>query len=387
LDKGTKGMKVLILTTFYFPHWTGLVQYAKSLAEGLVIKNNNVTILTTRHENRLKDRENIAGVDVFRTPVWFRVSRTWISPKFVFEFKKITENDVVIVFLPMAEAVIAVLLARIFKKKVYLVHNGDLVLTAGLLNRVIEKIFIWTTAIAISLSNGIIVNTKDYAENSQLLKRFESKWIEIRPPFKKMVIGENGETKIDEKLTGSKYVVGFAGRFVEEKGFDLLLDAIPLVKNKLPGVRFLFAGETNMPYEKTFEKHELLINKLKDDLIMMSRLERDEMANFYKALDVFVISSKSDFFPFTQAEALISGVPVVVMDIPGARWPVVKTGMGILVRFRNPIELADGIVKAIKNRNLLMKNFNKVKDFFNYESTMQKYENLLKGKNESKLQD
>ncbi len=364
-------MKLLFLLTFYKPHWTGLTQYAVMLGEGLVKRGFKVTVVTTNHEEKLKAEEDINGVKVKRYPVWFRLSRTMVSIKMLAQMVTEIKNcDKAVIFLPYAEVAWAGLLAKLFNKPFYLIYNGDLVLPKGITNRVMEKVFDLFTNLAINLSNGVIVNTVDYARNSRVLSGHSDKWIELVPPF---VLEETKATS--KKSVGKK--VGFAGRFVEEKGFDILLSAIPLVAERIPTVKFVFAGETQIPYENTFAKNQELVEKSKKWLQIAGKLAREKMVDFYKSCDVFVISSRSDFFPFVQAEALLSGVPVVVTDIPGARWLVKQSGMGEVVKPEDPEALAEGIIKVLKSPQEYKKNYGKIKEIFNYQKLIGKYEQLL----------
>jgi glycosyltransferase involved in cell wall biosynthesis len=44
-------------------------------------------------------------------------------------------------------------------------------------------------------------------------------------------------------------VIGFAGRFVEEKRPDLLIRALEVVNRAFPEARIVFAGQHQIPYE------------------------------------------------------------------------------------------------------------------------------------------
>ncbi len=46
-------MKILTAITYYYPHWTGLTAYAQRLAEGLVARGHQVTVLTSRYRKDL----------------------------------------------------------------------------------------------------------------------------------------------------------------------------------------------------------------------------------------------------------------------------------------------------------------------------------------------
>jgi len=376
--KRIEKIKLLAVLTYYYPHWTGLSQYAKNLSEGLDKEKFVVRVLTTQHDPTLARCEVYGGVTITRVPVLLRISRTLLSIQMFFSLlKEIYETDRVVVFLPFAEVWWVTVVCALLGKPYWLIHNGDLVLPKGWVNRILEFLFFSTTAWAIRWSQGIIVNTSDYARNSPLLKRFRNKWIELRPPFPDTQNSAQRKNPLKQQLPQGFKVAGFSGRFVEEKGFDILLKSIPLVLKKDPRVVFVFAGETNIPYEDFFGKQKEALYNAKKNLILLGRLSRKEMPSFYEICNILIVSSRSDFFPFVQAEALRSGVPVVVTNIPGARMPVSETGMGVIVDKENPEALAEGIVKALTDEKKLVGRHSKVLGYFDYHSTMLQYERLF----------
>ena len=60
-------------------------------------------------------------------------------------------------------------------------------------------------------------------------------------------------------------------------------------------------------------------------------LPRDQMPDFYRSLDVFVLVSLFEMVPISIMEALVSGIPVITNDIPHLRW---MTGAGEESGFR-----------------------------------------------------
>ncbi len=371
-------MKLLFVLTYYYPHWTGLTRYAQRLAEGLAGRGHEVTVLATLHQPELKPTENVGGVKVVRKPVLFRLSRTAVSPTFLAAlWQEIRRNDCVVAYLPLAECAIVSIVARLLGKKLYLVHNGDLVLPRGAINRVIERFYYHSTDLAIRISDGIILQTEDYGRHSALLSRWTSRWRVLLPLYPPLRKSEEDVRRLERSLgLGEGYRVGFAGRFVEEKGFDYLLKAIPLIRSTLPAAKFLFAGETNLPYEDFYQRNRHLIEQNKDSLVLLGLLTEEEMETFYRLCDVFVVSSRSDCFPSTQVEAMRVGTPVVVTDIPGARWPVSATGMGMVVAARDEAALASGTVQVLTHRSEYVKR-DAVERLFDNEKTLDSYEQLF----------
>jgi glycosyltransferase involved in cell wall biosynthesis len=176
----------------------------------------------------------------------------------------------------------------------------------------------------------------------------------------------------------NRKVVAFAGRFVEEKGFDYLLQAVPLVRKRLPDAHFLFAGDTDVAYETFFAQWRPLFEEQSAHLTHLGLLrDAQQMANFYAMADVFVLPSRTDCFAIVQIEALLSGTPLITTDIPGAREIVRVTGAGRLVRPKDPRALAGGIVEVLQNPESVEPNPNDVRGTFDPERSLDEYEELL----------
>lgn len=376
-------MKIVFILTYYRPHWTGLTQYAARLAEGLAEKGHLVEVLCCQHDKKLPEYEEISGVKVHRLPYLFRFLRSVVSPSFPYHlWKKVREVEAVVVYLPLQEVPLVALFARFFKKKLFLVHNGDLVLpkNGGWMNRLVEKLYFLMTAFAIKLSSGVVIQTEDYAENSKLLAGLKNKWRVILPLYEipKISTKEIRDFKKKHHLEG-KILIGFSGRFVEEKGVDFLLTAIPQVIKKIPRAHFVFAGDYKIKYEKFYDRIKPLIQKNREYITLLGLLpDQKQVFTFYRAIDLLIQPSRTDCFPSSQIEALLAGTPSVCSNIPGARWVVKQTAMGFLVEPGNPQSLAKGIINGVKNRRQLLKGRGKVKEIFDYQKTLSDYEQLLR---------
>jgi len=375
-------MKILFVLTYYRPHWTGLSQYAARLAEGLAKRGHQVEVLCSQHDKKLSSYEEINKVKVFRVPFLFKFLRSVIMPKFPLElWKRARENEAVIVYLPLQEVLLIAIICKILGRKLFLVHNGDLVLPkdCGFFCRLVEKIYYWTTGLAIGWSEKIIVQTKDYADLSPLLNKFKEKWAIILPLYETMKVANKDIVEFKKKYSlPNKKLIGFSGRFVEEKGVDYLLKTIPLVVKRYPGVHFVFAGDYKIQYEKFWERIKNLVEENKKNLTLLGLIkDQKKVFTFYKSLDVYVQPSRTDCFPSSLVEAMLCGVPAVCTNIPGTRWSVLKTGMGEVVEPKNPEALAEGILKVLSNIEIYTKNSKNVRKIFDYQKTLDQYERLL----------
>jgi len=131
-------MKILMVLTYYYPHWTGLTAYAQRLAEGLAARGHRVTVVTSRFRKDLAREEVHNGVRVVRLSSWFRLSRGQVMPSFVSVVNRLVgECDVVQIHTPMLESWLVGILAHRRGRKMLMTHHGDLVMPAGGLCRLL----------------------------------------------------------------------------------------------------------------------------------------------------------------------------------------------------------------------------------------------------------
>jgi len=79
-----------------------------------------------------------------------------------------------------------------------------------------------------------------------------------------------------------------------------------------------------------------------DRVIFTGRVSRDDLPSYFAACDVFVLPSVSrlEAFGIVALEAMASGKPVVVSDIPGVREVITDGREGVLADPVNPEDLA-----------------------------------------------
>jgi glycosyltransferase involved in cell wall biosynthesis len=373
-------VKLLVVLTYYHPHWTGLTMLAQHLAEGLAARGHAVTVLASQHDRDLPRREEVNGVQVVRVRSVGRISRTAVMPTFPAALARFTAaNQVVHLHTPMPEAALVAGQARLLRRPLLVTHQGDVVMPAGTVNRAIQRAMDTSIGLAMRLSDAVVVHAADYARHSPFLAPFVDRIEGVYPP---VILPPPRPAKVqawrEELGLAGKPLVGFAGRFVEEKGFDFLLRAMPLVLDRLPDARFVFAGDTDIAYERFFERCRDLMDAQRGSLTRVGLLrDRQQMADFYAMCDVFVLPSRSDSFAAVQVEAALSGTPLVTTDIPGAREVVRATGAGRLVAPGDPVALAEGIIEVLSNPAPYQAGIRTVPAVFDPERSLSRYEDLL----------
>jgi glycogen(starch) synthase len=124
-------------------------------------------------------------------------------------------------------------------------------------------------------------------------------------------------------------LVLLVGRLVYEKGFQLALDALPGVIEKVPGVRFLVAGSGTHEGELKAQAERL---GLSEHGVFLGWIGDDALHSLYRIADLCVVPSLYEPFGLVALEAMASGCPCIVADTGGLR-EVVPAGERVGLRF------------------------------------------------------
>lgn len=375
-------LKILICLLYYLPHRTGLTLYVQQLAERLAARGHQVTVLCARHSRETPLGESLEnGVRVVRLwPLPFAVSRGMMLPGYPRAlFRLIRKHDVVSVHTPMLETAFISLAARLAGRRIVVTHHGDLVLPAGALNRVITAVMFGLYRFMASAAPAFVCHTLDYARHSYYLKPYIER-VEVIPPF--IDVPRPDPERVRELRRAwspdGGPVIGFAGRFVEEKRPDLLIHSLEVVNRTFPTARIVFAGQHQIPYESYWPRHRPLVDRYQDQLVFLGVVPSpQDMADFYAACDVLVLPSDTECFALVQVEAMLCGTPVVMTDTPGGRVPVQLTGMGKIVPRNDWQALGEGIVEVLSHRERFVRPAVEVERHFAVEETVSRYEELF----------
>lgn len=356
--------RLLLVSDYYHPHWTGISKSVHRLVRSFQ-GAFDITVLTVRHDPALAPQEQDGSTRITRARPLISLSRAQISPGLVTAALSAVRNaDVVLINSPSAHILPIALLAKLMRKRLVIFHQGDLILPAGAVNRIIEKAFDVSSYISFRLADRVATYTTDYARHSRVLGPFLRKFQPMVMPLPGVTADEaDGQATRRAVPADVDVLFGFAGRFVEEKGFDVLFDAIPEVIRQYPQAHFVFAGETNMAYEDFFARNQERFSRIRDHVTMLGLLHEAALADFYNALDFIVIPSRSDCFNLVQAEAMIRGKPSIVADIPGARAMVKETGFGLTFPPEDATGLARQLVAAARAKESFQSNYPNVVSF------------------------
>ncbi len=373
-------MKILFFSPYFYPYTSGLTTYPKKLLLYLS-KKHQITVLTFPHKKDLKNFSLNQNLKIIYLPYLFRISKGFISFCSFFYFSKYTlNNDLVIINLPNFEGFPLSIIAKLFKKKVITLFHCQVFLPKNFFNQIINFFLNLSVYLQLYFSNKIVVYTKDYFFSLSFSKKFQKKVLEILPPIEKLSVNKNYYQKL-KKQNQKKILIGFSGRISQEKGIEYLIEAIKDLKN----TKLLLAGPFGKEVvgeEKYFEKILKLLKKYRIDYQLLGNLKNSHLGAFYKSIDVLVLPSvnQTEAFGMVQAEAMLSGTPVIASSLAGVRQPIKLTKMGIIVPPKDSKAIKNTLIKIIKNRKKYTnkKLIKKAQEIFDINKVFQFWEKIIK---------
>jgi glycosyltransferase involved in cell wall biosynthesis len=147
-----------------------------------------------------------------------------------------------------------------------------------------------------------------------------------------------------EGLKQAEMILGFMGRYMPEKGFHVLIDAVELLVRKhhlaLTRVLALGWGAFIREYQADIKRRGL-----SDYFVFIEH--QDDVRWVLRQIDCLVIPSLREAFPLVAAEALVSGTPIIASDCIGLR-EALQDSPAIMFPTGKHEELADAILRAMK---------------------------------------
>lgn len=389
-------MKILFISSRYYPHVGGVEEVVKSLAEE-ASKNNQVKIISSldlsieikksNHKTnkflkliygfKLKSTEKLFGL-YDMTRIWLNFPRSmmgWVSFPYRYigslfllcrEIKKF-KPDVINYHFPDDSSFYFYPVMKFSKTPTVVnIHGNDIQL---FYYKKWHKFFI----------NGIIQKASKIVVNSEYMKnevcKVNGNW------SKKIDIIPNSiDTKYPREVEGKSYFknpyVFFVGRMVYKKGIDILLKAFAYAK--LKDYKILLEGSG----EEFDEMFELVKDLGIIDKVMFTRgkLSTEQKFSYMKNAVFGVIPSRVEPFGIVALEMMAGGVPIIASYTGGLKSILKDRYTCLFFENRNLEDLAKKMKEMSENpelRSKLRKNALVEVNRYDNESIGKKYLNLF----------
>jgi glycosyltransferase involved in cell wall biosynthesis len=161
-------------------------------------------------------------------------------------------------------------------------------------------------------------------------------------------------------LSGKKIISTF-GLLSSGKSIETSIDALQTIIKEQPDVLFLIIGKTHPTvFKNEGEKYR---NSLEDKIVALNLqnnvkfinkyLPLDELLEYLQLTDIYLFTSKdrNQAVSGTFAYAISCGCPIISTPIPHAV-EVLQDGIGIIIDFENPEQLAKEVIHLLKDDQL-----------------------------------
>lgn len=157
--------------------------------------------------------------------------------------------------------------------------------------------------------------------------------------------GEVALTHLRQELDlPSGPVLLIVGRLHDEKGHDVLLEALPMIEAAVGPVNLLVAGDGP---DKARLENEVTGVACQGRILFLG--QRTDVPALMLLADVVVVPSRSESFGFVVLEAMSLGRPVVASAVGGVPELLVDDSSGLLVKPGDPHELAAAVTRLVQD--------------------------------------
>ncbi len=152
----------------------------------------------------------------------------------------------------------------------------------------------------------------------------------------------------------------FHGRWVEDKGILILLEAVKILEAKRNDFECVLAGSPEIPYPtpesiKVGEKVKGIVKNMKT-VKLAGAIAYNELPTFIRNMEFGIVPSiYPEPFGIVNLEYMACGLPVIATKVGGIPEIVLEGKTGLLVQPNNPQELAAAIERFLDSPDLRIK--------------------------------
>lgn len=160
------------------------------------------------------------------------------------------------------------------------------------------------------------------------------------------------------------------------KGYDLVMQAIHDLKEKLPSLKYLIVGKYDAPEKERLDKMIAGLG-LQQQIILTGFIPDESLAGHYDLADLFIMPSRKEGFGIVFIEAMYYGKPVVAGNMDGSVDALHNGKFGLLINPNSQQEVTDAIVEVISNYKKYVPEHAAVMKYFGFEVYKEKLKKIL----------
>jgi glycogen synthase len=207
----------------------------------------------------------------------------------------------------------------------------------------------------ISESDQVIVCSQYMKEELMTIFELSDEHISVLPNGIEPLYVELNYKEVFPELKQKKYIFSM-GRMVREKGFETLIDAAAIVKERGQDLSFVIAG--NGPMLETYRR--IVIDQGLENFITFIGYVTDEQRNaLIFGSEIAVFPSYYEPFGIVALETMIFGKPTIVSDTGGLKGIVTHLDTGMLMTPKDAVSLLEQVAFLLQYPKTALKIGNK----------------------------
>ncbi len=171
-------------------------------------------------------------------------------------------------------------------------------------------------------------------------------------PLDRFAPGPKDASLLNKYQLHGKRVIEFIGRMAGNKRIDLLIEALPIVRQRVPNAVLLLVGDDrgNPAIAETVARAKNRAETLEVAPHVIFTGVVDDQVPYYRLADVYASASLHEGFGVPLIEAMASGVPLVASKATAHPW--VMDEAGLLAEPDNAADLAAQIIRVLTDDQL-----------------------------------
>lgn len=335
---GKPDMKILYWTPLFWPEIGGIEVASAGLLQGLSENNCEFMVFTSHGKKKLEDQSNYKGIPVYRFPIMTALLNKDLTQihqiiNKAVDIKDRFNPDLVHVNFG-GPAPVSYLHMKTHGNgqtpSILSLHNSVRGMDSGR-NTILGEMFrtcSWITACSEAMIQDARQLMPDISDKSSAV------YYGLEMPKVNPV-----------PLSFKKPHILCIGRLVDEKGFDLALEAFSLIQHSYPKMRMIIAGSG--PTLEPLKEQAFRLG-IKSRVEFTGSIPPHSVPSLINKASVVVVPSRwREAFGLVALEAGQMGRPVIAASVGGLKEVVVDKETGLLVEKENPEALANALIDLL----------------------------------------
>ncbi len=279
--------------------------------------------------------------------------------------------DIWIFFIGGDYLLLPMLTAKLLHKKVILVFAGSITESLKSEKSKLYDIISPISKINCALSDRIVLYSPILIEQWNL--KAHSNKISIAP---KHFLDFN-TFKLTKNLAIRDNLIGYVGRFSNEKGIINFVESISHILKRRPDVHFLLIGDGVLKNEIELYVQK---NNLSEKVETKKWVQHDELPFYLNELKLVVIPSYTEGLPNLMLEAMACGTPIVATSVGSIPDFIKDAESGFIMENNSPDCIAKNVINALEQADLEKVSEKArivIEQNFTFEKAVERYENII----------